>query len=177
MDKYPQSTGCTVYALTQRTACETGHIAGYYLSVRLAGTAITCILAAFGAAFLVARAVNHQTPARAATAPTHVARAAAAVTTNAPKVNVELVSQFSPIKGSKLKPRPKPKPKHREAKPKPQVSVAPAAPSTTTTATPTPTYTAPVYSPPPPPAPTHSSSGATHHKKSSGGSGTTTIGG
>jgi hypothetical protein len=144
------------------------------LTVRSAGTAIICILAAFGAAFLVARAVNHQTPARAATPATHAAGAAAAVT-NAPKVNVELVSQFSPIKGSKLKPRPKPKPKHKRAKPKPQVSVAPAAPSTTTTVTPTPTYTAPVYTPPPPP--THSSSGSTHHKKSSGGSGTTTIGG
>ncbi|MGH2891657.1 MAG: hypothetical protein ACRDPM_00105 [Solirubrobacteraceae bacterium] len=140
----------------------------------MAGTAIICIAAAFGAAFLVARAVNHDTPARAATPPvkaTHVAATPTAPT--APhKVNVELVSQFAPLKAS-LKPKPKPKPKHKKAKPKPAVSITPA-PSTTTTTPPT--YTAPVYSAPPPPAPTHS----THHKHSggsSGGSGTTTIGG
>ncbi|HEX3975894.1 MAG TPA: hypothetical protein VHW96_06490 [Solirubrobacteraceae bacterium] len=143
----------------------------------MAGTAIICILAAFGAAFLVGRAVNHETPARAATPPTQTTRVAATVTTPR-KDNLELQSQFSPIKGSKLKARPKPKPKHKKAKPKPQVSVAPAAPSNTTTSVaPTPTYTAPVYSAPP--APTHSTP-PPHHKKSggsSGGSGTTTIGG
>jgi protein TonB len=144
----------------------------------LAGTAIICIVAAFGAAFLVARAVNHAPPARAATPPAKTTRVAATVTTPQ-KLNLELQSQFSPIKGSKLKPRPKPKPKHKKAKPKPQVSFAPASPTTSpATPTPTPTYTAPSYTPPPPSAPTQSSSGSTttHHKKSSGGSGTTTIG-
>jgi hypothetical protein len=141
----------------------------------LAGTAIICILAAFGAAFLVARAVSHETPARAATPPARTTRVAATVTTP-PKVNLELQSQFSPIKGSKLKARPKPKPKHKKAKPKPQVSVAPAATTSTTSVAPTPTYTAPTYTPPPPPT----QSAPPHHKKtggSSGGSGTTTIGG
>ena len=157
-------------------------IAGYYLSVRLAGTAIICILAAFGAAFLVARAVNHEAPARAATPPrtTNVADTTARVAPSH-KVNVELISQFAPIKGPKLKPRPKPKPKHKTHKPKPVVSYSPPASTATTPTytTPAPTYTAPSYTPPATSAPTHTSSGTTHHKKSgsSGGSGTTTIGG
>jgi hypothetical protein len=144
--------------------------------MRLAGTAIICILAAFGAAFLVARSVDHGTPARAATPPVKTTRVAAATTkpSVAHKVNVELVSQFSPVRAS-LKAKPKPKPKPKKHKPKPQVSVAQVGPTTTQTA-PAPTYTAPVYSAPPSsPAP----SSPTHHKKSggSGGSGTTTIGG
>jgi hypothetical protein len=151
------------------------------LTVRLAGTAIICILAAFGAAFLVARAVDHQTPARAATPPSQTTRVAATTTdpTPAHKVNVELVSQFSPVKAS-LKPRPKPHRRHHKPKRKPSASVSPVAPvvntAPSTTVPSAPTYTAPVYQPP---APTHSSTGTTHHKKSggSGGSGTTTIGG
>jgi outer membrane biosynthesis protein TonB len=148
----------------------------------LAGTAIICIVAAFGAAFLVARAVNHETPARAATPPktTHVAAVAVHVTTSH-KVNRELESQFSPLKAA-LKPRPKPKPKHK-AKPKPSVSVA-QAPSTsvvpTTPVEPAPTFTEPTPTSPPASSSTPSSSGgSTHHKKSGGGggSGTTTIGG
>ena len=149
---------------------------GYYLTVRLAGTAIICILAAFGAAFLVARAVDHQTPARAATPPAKTTRVAATTTTPSPahKVNVELVSQFTPVKAS-LKPRPKPHRKHKKPKPTPTISVTPVSPSTPTVPTPAPTYT-PVYTPPTS-APTHTS--APRHKKSggSGGSGTTTIGG
>jgi hypothetical protein len=150
--------------------------AGYHLSVRLAGTAIICILAAFGAAFLVARAVDHQTPARAATPPGQTTRVAATTANPSPthKVNVELVSQFTPVKAS-LKPRPKPHRKHKKPKPTPTASVTPVSPSTATVPTPAPTYT-PVYTPPTS-APTHSS--PPHHKKSggSGGSGTTTIGG
>jgi outer membrane biosynthesis protein TonB len=152
--------------------------------VRLAGTAIICIVAAFGAAFLVGRALNHETPARAATLPktTHVAAVATHVTASH-KVNKELESQFSPLKAA-LKPRPKPKPKHRaKAKPKPSVSVTPS-PSTsvapTTPAEPAPTFTEPTpASPPPSSTPSSSSGSSTHHKKSggSGGSGTTTIGG
>jgi protein TonB len=150
--------------------------------VRLAGTAIICIVAAFGAAFLVGRALNHETPARAATLPktTHVAAVATHVTASH-KVNKELESQFSPLKAA-LKPRPKPKPKHK-AKPKPSVSVTPS-PSTsvapTTPVEPAPTFTEPTpASPPPSSTPSSSSGSSTHHKKSggSGGSGTTTIGG
>ncbi len=141
--------------------------------MRLAGTAIICVLAAFGAAFLVARAVDHQTPAHAATAPAQTTRVATTTTNPAPphKVNVELVSQFTPVKAS-LKPRPKPHRKHKKPKPAPTVSVTPAAPSTATVPTPAPTYT-PVYTPP------STQSSPPHHKKSggSGGSGTTTIGG
>jgi outer membrane biosynthesis protein TonB len=160
---------------------------GYYLSVRLAGTAIICILAAFGAAFLVARAVNHETPARAATPVVKTTPVAAVATHKAVvhKVDVELVSQFSPLKAS-LKPRPKPHRKHKP-RPKPAVSVAPPSSAVTAAATtPTPVTPAPTFIEPAPssstPAPTHSSSSSssTHHKKSggsSGGSGTTTIGG
>lgn len=150
--------------------------------MRLAGTAIICVVAAFGAAFLVARAVNHESPARAATPPktTNVADTTTRVTPKH-KVNVELVSQFAPIRGSKLKPRPKPHRKHK--KPKPTVSVTQSAPSTVTSSqtytTPPQSYTQPVQSAPTQSAPTHSG-GSTHHKtsgSSSGGSGTTTIGG
>lgn len=152
--------------------------------MRLAGTAIICIVAAFGAAFLVARAVNHETPARAATPLVKTTPVATVATHTAAvhKINVELVSQFSPLKVS-LKPRPKPHRKHK-TRPKPAVSAAPPAPvvtpaeNTPTPVTPTPTFTEPVPSSSTP-APTHSAP-ATHHKKSggsSGGSGTTTIGG
>jgi outer membrane biosynthesis protein TonB len=163
---------------SQRSRRERRAIAGYYLSVRLAGTAIICIVAAFGAAFLVARAVNRETPAGAATPPAQATRVADTTKPAAPKVNAELRSQFSPIKGSKLKPKPKPKPKHKKAKPRSPVTVTPSPSTTQTTptyTTPSPTYT-PTYNPPS--APTHSA--PTHHKKSggsSGGSGTTTIGG
>lgn len=149
---------------------------GYHLPVRLAGTAIICIVAAFGAAFLVARSVNHQTAARAATPPTKATRVANTTRVTVPKhrVNVELVSQFAPIAGSKLKARPKPHRKHK--KPKPAVSVTPPASNPVTT-TPTYTNTTPTYTRP---APTYTPPAPTHKKKSggsSGGSGTTTIGG
>lgn len=145
-----------------------------------------CIVAAFGAAFLVARAVNHDTPARAATPPPKLTPVAAVTSHSASrKVNAELVSQFAPLKAS-LRPRPKPHHKHK-AKPKPAVSSTPVAPATTpqTEAPTTPVEPTPTYSSPAPStsssAPTHSSSSgsATHHKSggSSGGSGTTTIGG
>jgi len=155
--------------------------------VRVAGTALICILAAFGAAFLVARAVKHETPARAA-APLRTTRVAATVTTKttATRVNAELVSQFSPVPGSSLKRRPKP---HRRHHPKPSppppapvVTAASTTPAPTVTSTPAPTVTStPVYPAPTQSAPAQSpptSSGSSSHKKqSSGGSGTTTIGG
>ena len=159
--------------------------------VRLAGTAIVCIVAAFGAAFLVARAVKHETPARAASPPrtTRVADAVTTRTTTDTHANAELVSQFTPVRAA-LKHRPKPHHRHHQPQPKPAPAVVPATqtptPATTPTtpvATTTTTTPAPVYSTPAPapvhsaPAPTHSSSGSTQKKKSSGGSGTTTIGG
>jgi hypothetical protein len=154
--------------------------AGTISDVRLAGTAIVCIVAAFGAAFLVARAVKHPTPARAANTP-RTTRVADAVTTRTDThATAELVSQFTPVQAS-LKRRPKPHRRHHKPKPAVVVAAVSAAPAPTpatttpTTVTPTPVYTtpAPVQSAP---APTHTSSTA-HKKKTSGGSGTTTIGG
>jgi hypothetical protein len=143
--------------------------------VRVAGTAIICILAAFGAAFLVARAVKHGSPARAATPP-RTTRVAATVTSTAGRVNAELVSQFAPVQAS-LKRRPKPHHRHHR-KPSPQlapvVTTASPTPAPTVTTT-TPVSSAPVQSAPPPSQPSSSGS-TTHKKKSSGGSGTTTIG-
>jgi outer membrane biosynthesis protein TonB len=152
--------------------------------VRLVGTAFICIVAAFGAAFLVARAVDHQAPARAATPPVKPTPVAAVVThTAAHKVNVELVSQFAPLKAS-LRPRPKPRPKHKAKPPASLTSAASVASTPSTQSTPTvpePTPITPAHTESAPSsssAPTQSSSA--HHKKSggsSGGSGTTTIGG
>jgi hypothetical protein len=148
--------------------------------VRVAGTAIICIVAAFGAAFLVARAVKHETPARAATPP-RTTRVAATVTrrTTASRVNAELVSQFTPVQAS-LKRRPKPHHRHHRqppSKPVPVVTTASPTPAPTVTVTSTPVYSAPVQTAPPPSQP--ATSGSTTHKKkqSTGGSGTTTIGG
>jgi hypothetical protein len=134
---------------------------------------VICVLAAFGAAFLVARAVNHETPARAATTtPVHATPVVAHV--GAPKTtttNAELVSEFAPV-SAKLKRRPKPHRHHHKASPPPAPVQTTSAPSIDTT--PAPVVTQPTYTPPP--APTHSS-GSTHKKKpSGGGSGTTTIG-
>jgi hypothetical protein len=157
---------------------------GTIAHVRVAGTAIICILAAFGAAFLVARAVKHQTPAHAATPP-RTTRVAATVTTSttAHRVNAELVSQFTPVQVS-LKRRPKPHHRHhRKPSPTPApvvtTSSAVAATPAPTVVPTTPVYSAPVQSSPQPSQPSSSGSGSTTHKKkqSSGGSGTTTIGG
>jgi hypothetical protein len=164
------------------TKGERALVTGYDHRVRLAGTAIICIVAAFGAAFLVARAVKHPTPARAATTSLKTTRVADAVTTSTTSnhQDAELLAQFSPQK-AKLKPRPKPKPKHKAKKASPSTPATPSAPAETTPTDTTPAYTAPTYTTPTPvtPAPTHSS-GSTHKKSgggSSGGSGTTTIGG
>jgi hypothetical protein len=183
IDSIPPITGFAPnISRSQRTTGGRSLLGGYYLPVRLAGTAFICIVAAFGAAFLVARAVNHETPARAATPAAKVTPVAAVTPRVAPhKVNKELVSQFAPLKAS-LRPRPKPRPK---AKAKAPVSVASVTPATTPqTVTPTtPIEPAPVVSQPAPSTSSSapSSSGPTsHHKKSgggSGGSGTTTIGG
>lgn len=144
---------------------------GYPEYMRVVGTALTCIVAAFGAAFLVARAVVHQTPAKAATtqAVTPVAPRVAPVSRNH---NAELVSEFAPMVSS-LRHKPKPRPKRRRVThhSAPAVSAAPASPTYTAPTYPPPAYTAPTYTPPA----TSNPSGTTTHKRS-GGSGTTTIG-
>lgn len=153
---------------------------GTMCPVRLAGTAIICILAAFGAAFLVARSVHHATPARAATSHGNATRVAATVparSSTASRANADLVAQFVPQQTA-LKRKPKPRRPHRKHTAKPVVtSASPVAATTTTTVAPPPTYTHPVYTAPV--TTPSSSSTTTHHKKqsSSGGSGTTTIGG
>jgi hypothetical protein len=146
--------------------------------VKLAGTAVVCVLAAFGAAFLVARAVDHRTPAKAATTVRH--QPVAVVTTaTATTPNAELVSEFTPVSAS-LKhkpPAPKRRPVHHSAPPPSspagETSVPTETQQSTTPYTPPETTPAPVTS-----APSASgSSGGSHHHHSSGGSGTTTIGG
>lgn len=152
--------------------------------VRLVGTAAVCVLAAFGAAFLLARAIDHQSTARADSSPPRL------TATDTTTTDTRLADQFAPgLVALKRAPR-----HHRAAShphhPKPAVAhpavtsaSAPVShPTTTTPAYTAPTYTAPAYSPPPSTSsgssPTTSSGGSsgggTHHKSS--GSGTTTIG-
>jgi len=144
----------------------------------LVGTAAVCVLAAFGAAFLVARAVDPQTPARAAATPVHsTAVIVPATTTTTSRTNAELAAQFTPERTS-LKPRPRPHRRHatHHASSSPPVNPAPLTTSPDTT----PQYTTPVQPTPPPESSGGGSSGSSSsgsgHKKS-GGSGTTTIGG
>jgi outer membrane biosynthesis protein TonB len=153
---------------------------GTICHVRVAGTAIICIVAAFGAAFLVGRAVKHPAPAKAATPRTTRVADTVTTPTTHPHASAELVSQFTSVRAS-LKRRPKPHHRHKpKPKPKPAPVVTAAAPvvSPTTTTSAAPITSAPVTSAPVYHAPAPTSSGSTtHKKKSSGGSGTTTIGG
>jgi hypothetical protein len=140
--------------------------------VRLVGTAAVCVLAAFGAAFLLARAIDHQGTARAASAPPHPA------TTRTTTRDTELADQFAPdLVALKRAPHQRRTAPHRHhSKPAHAHSAVTSAPVVSQPTATTPTYTAPA------PAPTSSSStsgsgtssGGTHHKGS--GSGTTTIG-
>lgn len=140
------------------------------------------MLAAFGAAFLVARGVDHGSTARAARAAVTTATAPAVTTHD----NPELRSEFTPVHVT-LKRKPRPRRRHAvhhsaspAATPAPQTT----APQTTVTSTPqtttqsAPATPAPVYDPAPVyhPAPVHHSSGGSSHTGSSAGSGTTTIG-
>jgi hypothetical protein len=155
-------------------------IGGTLWDVRLVGTAVVCVLAAFGAAFLVARAVNHQTPAKAA-ATVRDQPVAAVTTATATTPNAELVSEFTPVSASlKHKPRPpKRHPVHHSAPPASSAAGETSAPTdtqqSTTPYTPPPTTPSPVTSAPS--SGSSGSSGSSHHQHSSGGSGTTTIGG
>jgi len=74
--------------------------------VRLVGTGITCVVAAFGAAFLIARAIDHQGAAHR-TITTTTALTPRATTA----VDVTLASQFVPDLTTLARPaRPHPRP-------------------------------------------------------------------
>jgi hypothetical protein len=152
----------------------------------LVGTATVCVVAAFGAAFLLARAVGHQGTARAASPP-HVA---AALTTT---TDSELADQFAPEQVALKRPQRRPQHRHpaahhHQSKPGATGSTGSAASSTaatvapgTTQATPAPsTDSQPAYTAPASGSGsstgTGSSSGSTTHHHKSSGSGTTTIG-
>jgi hypothetical protein len=147
-------------------------------AVRYAGTAVLCVLVAFGAAFLVRRAVDHRAgtdPAVASAAqtrstPTVTTSAHVDATRNRPRSHraggsghsrTELASEFRP--GILNVKRQRRKPAHRTSSPA-------SSPATTTPYTPTYQDTTPTstYSPP---STTSSSGGSSSH-----GSGTTAIG-
>jgi uncharacterized membrane protein YgcG len=163
------------------------------MCVRVITTGVVCVVAAFGAAFLVGRAINHPgASASAATTPT-VALKPATVSRNA-KFNANLAPQFTPesirlrrIVHHKRKVVHHAAPASSGSGAGPQATPTPTytAPQTTPTYTAPQTYTAPTYTPPAASPPSSGSSGSgstTHHssggsaKKSGGGSGTTVIG-
>jgi hypothetical protein len=142
--------------------------------MRLAGTAVVCIAAAFGAAFLVGRAVGHSNSTKR---PLVVSTASTVKTTNAAAaVHTRLLAEFKPIHAPRVVK--KPKVRHHaksKASPTPSASAVTATQSTPSSSSTTPasTYTAPTYS-----APAAASSTPSHSSGSGGGgSGTTTIGG
>jgi DNA polymerase III subunit gamma/tau len=148
----------------------------------LAATAVVCVVAAFGAAFLLTRAVDHPAPAHAGTISHQVATPTTPKTKPTPP-NAELRSEFTPVNFTLRR-----KPHHRRPKLAPRPSVPQYTPPATSTQaapapapapSPAPTYTAPAYTAPQytPPASSGSSGGTTHKKSSGSGSGTTTIGG
>ncbi|HEY3773576.1 MAG TPA: hypothetical protein VGL69_11315 [Solirubrobacteraceae bacterium] len=160
--------------------------------VRYAGTALLCVVAAFGAAFLVRRAVDHGAPtprgtvaADTRTSPPGPAPAASGHTEDA--VNhrshpPRLAAEFAP--GVQRITRKRPKPKHKK---KHRAVSHSSGSSEPTDGTSTPTYTTstPTYTPTTTPsAPTTGSSGSTGssgagttHHSSGSGTGTTSIGG
>lgn len=150
--------------------------------MRTISAAVACVVLAFGAAFLVTRAVDHGGSASAATRTRLPALPAAQVPVgNDPA----LAAQFTPQRVALRKPpaKPKPRPKPHPASSAGQAAPSAPAPAPTTPAAPTytaPAYTAPAYTAPPvtysPPAAstTHHSTG---HSSSGSGSGTTIIGG
>jgi hypothetical protein len=135
--------------------------------VRLVGTAAACVALAFGAAFLVGRAVSHQpskhTPAAAL-------RLASATVSSKTSSDPALAAQFTPGLSAlkRIAPRRHVK-KHHNVKP----NVSPAAPTASTPSGTTPTTTSdmPLYVPP------AQSSSPSSHKPSGQGSGTTSVGG
>jgi hypothetical protein len=153
--------------------------------VRYAGTALLCVMAAFGAAFLIRRAVDHGAPAPRGTVaadtrtapvgpapPTGHTEDAATHRSHPPR----LTAEFAP--GVQRITRERPKPRHRRKR---HVASHSSGSSTPTAATSTPTYTTstPTYTPTTTESsPTTGSSGAgTTHHSSGSGTGTTSIGG
>jgi hypothetical protein len=133
--------------------------------MRLVGTAAVCAALAFGAAFLVGRAVHNGSSDRGGY------KLASATISHLPRSNNQLASEFAPeSKAGKLRivkvhHRAKPKTHHASNTHSPSTGTgSPATPSTDTT----PSDTAPTYTPP----------ATTTHPSSSGqGSGTTSVGG
>jgi len=155
--------------------------------MRLVGTAAVCAALAFGAAFLVGRAVGHDGSSNHGTY-----RLASATVAHQASSDPSLASQFAPgfnagkLRIVKAHRRTKVKAHHAVSTQSPSTgtgSPATTQPSTDTT----PSYTVPSYTPPP--TTTHQSSssgqgsgttsvGGSKKKKSSGtGSGTTSVGG
>jgi hypothetical protein len=149
-----------------------------------------CVLLAFGAAFLVTRAVDHGGAARAAAQAQLPALPAATV---AAQRDPALAAQFTPQRVSLRKPA-KPRVKHRShqsstpASTATQVSAATSSapaqlqPTATAPAYTAPAYTAPTYTSPPvvsqaPSTPSTTRHSSTTHHSSGSGSGTTVIGG
>ncbi len=157
------------------------------VAVRYAGTALLCMLAAFGAAFLIRRAVDHgaRTPGGTVAADTRTAppgpsptgsgHSEDAVTVRHRAGARRLADEFAP--GVQRITRRRPRQKRRHARHR---TVSPSSGSTAPTdVTSTPTYTTstPTYTPTTSQSsPTTGSSGTTHHGAGSG-TGTTSIGG
>jgi hypothetical protein len=157
--------------------------------MRTISAAVACVLLAFGAAFLVTRAVDHGGSARAATQARLPALPAATVPAQG---DPALAAQFTPQRVSLRRPAPKArsKPRSHPVSPASQAAAVPSTPAAATQTQPTetqpaytaPAYTAPAYTSPSPvtqapstPTTTHHST--TAHHSSGSGSGTTVIGG
>jgi hypothetical protein len=134
--------------------------------VRLVGTAAACVALAFGAAFLVGRAVSHQpskhTPAAAL-------RLASATVSSKTSSDPALAAQFTPGLSALKRIAPR---RHVKKHHKVKANVSPAAPPASTPSSTTPTTSdIPLYVPP------AQSSSSSSHKPSGQGSGTTSVGG
>ena len=157
------------------------------VAVRYAGTALLCMVAAFGAAFLIRRTVDHGTAAPRGTvaadtrtAPSGPSRAATGHAEDAAAVRhrshaPRLASEFAP--GVQRITRKRPKPKRRHTGHRTVSHSSGSTGPTEVTSTPVYTTSTPTYTPTPTESsPTTGSSGTTHHSSGSG-TGTTSIGG
>lgn len=156
--------------------------------MRLMGTGMVCVLAAFGAAFLVAHASGHQDPAR----PGSSRAGTASVRRTASTVDLKLASQFTPQLTALARPvRHRRHANHKRSHHAPRVvnvstsatqsgplTVSPSSQGSASAGGSTPSYTP---STPVEPAPSGSGGGsgsnpAPHPSHQSQGTGTTTIG-
>jgi len=133
--------------------------------VRLVGTAAVCAALAFGAAFLVGRAIGHNG------SPNHgTYRLASATIGHQASPDPELASEFAPgftavkLRIDRVHHRAKAK-AHQTARTQSTSAGNTSAPSNTTGTGTTPSYTAPTYTPPP----------TTHPSSSGQGTGTTSV--